>query len=54
MRHLAARNPGYSPAIELVGMRTKYDCVACVSTMLLGVEYEEVEKSFGGNFDPAA
>ncbi len=34
-------------------MRSKYDCMTCVSAMLFGVEYEEVERAFGGNLDPS-
>jgi hypothetical protein len=34
-------------------MRSKYDCMTCVSAMLLGIEYEEVEQAFGGNLDPS-
>jgi hypothetical protein len=33
-------------------MRGKYDCLTCVTAMLLDIGYEEVEKAFGGNFDP--
>jgi hypothetical protein len=53
MRYLAARNPRHSPPITLVPMRSKYDCMTCVSAMLLGIEYEEVEQAFGGNLDPS-
>ena len=53
MRYLAARNPRHSPPITLVPMRNKYDCMTCVSAMLLGLEYEEVEQAFGGNLDPS-
>ena len=52
MRYLAARNPKHSPRIELVPMRTRYDCLTCVTAMLLGIGYDEVEGAFGGNFDP--
>jgi hypothetical protein len=53
MRHLAARNPRSSEAIVLVPMRGKYDCLTCVTAMLLGIKYEEVEMAFGGNIDPS-
>ena len=33
-------------------MRGKYNCLTCVTAMLLGIEYDEVEKAFGGNLDP--
>jgi hypothetical protein len=53
MRYLAAKNPNYSRPITLVPMRGKFDCQTCVTAMLLGIEYEEVEEAFGGNIDPA-
>jgi hypothetical protein len=52
MRYLAAKNAKHSPPIALVTMRGKYDCMTCVTAMLLGIEYEEVEQAFGGNLDP--
>lgn len=53
MRHLADKNPMNSAAIALVRMRGKYDCLTCVTAMLLGIKYEDVEKAFGGNIDPS-
>src|ERR1019366_2180773 len=53
MRHLAATNPRRSASIVLVPMRGKYDCLTCVTAMLLGIEYEDVERAFGGNIDPS-
>jgi hypothetical protein len=53
MRWLAARNPKYSTPITLVPMRGKFDCMTCVTAMLLGIEYKDVEYAFGGNLDPA-
>jgi hypothetical protein len=53
MRYLAARNPKHSPQISLVPMRGKYDCMTCVTAMLLGIKYEDAEQAFGGNLDPA-
>jgi hypothetical protein len=53
MRYLAAKNPKHSPPITFVPMRGKYDCMTCVTAMLLVIEYEEVEQAFGGNLDPA-
>jgi hypothetical protein len=34
-------------------MREKYDCMTCVTAMLLGLKYEEVVAAFGGNIDPS-
>jgi hypothetical protein len=52
MRYLAARNPRESRPITLVSMREDTDCLTCVTAMLLGITYEEVERAFGGNIDP--
>lgn len=53
MRYLAARNPKHSPPITIVRMRGKYDCLTCVTAMLLGIKYEDVDQAFGGSPDPA-
>lgn len=53
MRHLADMSPMNSPTVVLVPMRGKYDCLTCVTAMLLGIKYEDVEKPFGGNIDPS-
>jgi hypothetical protein len=53
MRYLAARNPRKSAPIVLVPMHGKYDCLTCVTAMLLGIRYEDVENAFGGNIDPS-
>ena len=53
MRHLTDTDPINSAAIVLVPMRGKYDCLTCVTAMLLGISYEDVEKAFGGNIDPS-
>ena len=37
----------------LVPIRGKYDCMTCVTAMLLGINYEDVEGAFGGNLDPS-
>jgi hypothetical protein len=54
MRSLAARNPHKQKPVALVTMREKYDCLTCVTAMLLGIEYEEVKEAFGANIDPDA
>jgi hypothetical protein len=54
MRNLAARNPAKSKAVRLVSMREKYDCLTCITAMLLGIEYDEVKEAFGQNIDPDA
>src|SRR5438309_10220787 len=53
MRRLTATNPGKWAPIRLVNMRGKHDCMTCVTAMLLGISYEEVETAFGGNIDPS-
>jgi hypothetical protein len=54
MRLLAARNSSKSSEVKLVNMRGKYDCLTCITAMTLGIDYEEVERTFGGNLDPDA
>jgi hypothetical protein len=54
MRYLAARNPKKAKPIMFVPMREKYDCLTCVTAMLLGIEYDEVKEAFGENIDPDA
>jgi len=34
-------------------MRGEFDCLTCVTAMLLAIKYEEVEQAFSGNLDPA-
>jgi hypothetical protein len=53
MRHLVNINPGGAPEIVYVPMREKYDCMTCVTAMLLGLKYEDVVAAFGGNIDPS-
>jgi hypothetical protein len=53
MRQLLNINPASSPAIVYVPMREEYDCMTCVTAMLLGLKYEDVVAAFGGNIDPS-
>jgi hypothetical protein len=53
MRYLADGSNLQSKPITLVPMRGKWDCLTCVSAMLLGLRYEDVEQAFGGNIDPS-
>jgi hypothetical protein len=53
MRYLADVNTLIPTGIVLVPMRGPYDCLTCVTAMLLGIEYEEVVMAFGGNIDPS-
>jgi hypothetical protein len=52
MRRLVNINQGRAQAIMFVPMREKYDCMTCVTAMLLGMKYEDVVAAFGGNIDP--
>jgi hypothetical protein len=52
MRYLG-RNPNAAKPIALVSMREETDCFTCVTAMLLGLTYKEVESAFGGNIDPS-
>lgn len=45
-------DPGV-PTIIYVPIREKYDCMTCVTAMLLGLEYGDVVQAFGGNIDPS-
>ena len=53
MRHLADGTRWNDTPIVYVPMRGKSDCLTCVTAMLLGIKYEEVEQAFGGNIDPS-
>jgi hypothetical protein len=53
MRHLENTDPINTTAIAFVPMREKYDCMTCVTAMLLGIRYEDVVAAFGGNIDPS-
>jgi hypothetical protein len=53
MRHLEDTSPAKTTPVVYVPMRGKYDCMTCVTAMLLGISYEEVETAFGGNIDPS-
>jgi hypothetical protein len=53
MRRLVDISSENPTPIVLVPMREKYDCMTCVTAMLLGIKYEDVEQAFGGNIDPS-
>jgi hypothetical protein len=53
MRQLIEVNSTNLAAINFVPMRGPYDCLTCVTAMLLDIKYEDVETAFGGNIDPS-
>ncbi len=50
MRLLGPNSKAAKP-VTLVTMREPTDCLTCVTAMLLGLAYEEVQSAFGGNID---